>query len=1363
MFRKNLCKKWGVFIISSILLCSLAVNLIPQTVLAQNNGNGTETIVKNRDSEHLTDTVVNTTNDKITSLIPGILSGGVDGIVPNSDDSDQNIFWLIDYWDTPDGGNLPPRMSGDFFAQPNTIEGFLALDDVLEYIPLNVAYGTSETNCVWFQFSIQFDAGNQHFVEWYIWNNTIEPTVVYNGTPIGISYVPGDEYYYYLQPSGVNTVTFYIKDLTSGQNWMKDFTTPSTNMLGSETGPVSDFAPASAVEGHVTGTPDLTNIPCFQTTVGDGITTHRYGTLGTIPPFVGTFSQLASSSSFYWEMLSTNATETPPTVIPNSVTNITFTGAILNGNLTDLGTASSVNVSFDWGLTSSYGNNTAGSSSPMSATGAFNANLTGLAPGTVYHYRACADSATGGTDFGIDQTFTTAPVPPSVTSNNATGITTSWATLNGNLTDLGTASSVNVSFDWGLTTSYGNNTAGTPSPLTTTGAFSANLTGLPLGTIYHFRAKADGGTSGVTYGSDQVFETAAIPPSVTSNAATGITSTGAILNGNLTSLGTASSVLVAFDWGLTTSYGNLVIGVPSLMTTSGLFSYTLSGLTPGTIYHFRAKAEGGTSGEGLGNDQTFTTSTGTTPPSVTSNAATSITSSGATLNGNLTGLGTASSVNVSFDWGLTTSYGSNIAGIPSPLTTTGTFISSLTGLASGTVYHYRAKADGGTAGISYGSDQQFTTTAGTTPPSVTSNAATGITSSGATLNGNLTSLGTATSVNVSFDWGLTTSYGSTIAGTPSPRTTTGTFTGSLTGLTPGTVYHYRAKADGGTAGISYGSDQQFTTTTGTTPPSVTSNAATGITSSGATLNGNLTSLGTATSVNVSFDWGLTTSYGSNTTGTPSPRTTTGTFTGSLTGLTSGTVYHYRAKADGGTAGISYGSDQQFTTSSGGTPVVITKSVATGTDDGFSGSGTFDNSDSWYEVGQSYNAWFRFTGITIPQGAIIDSAYLILVEDQWNSGTSLTIYADNSQNPTAPTSQSNHASKTRTSAGVGWTAGSSDYQWHDSPDFTSVIQALVNAYAYNNGVIQILVDNNNSSSGTEAIGSTYENTGYAPQLYISYHTGSGTPPSVTSSAATGITSSGATLNGNLTSLGTATSVNVSFDWGLTTSYGSNTTGTPSPRTTTGTFTGSLTGLTSGTVYHYRAKADGGTAGISYGSDQQFTTSSGGTPVVITKSVATGTDDGFSGSGTFDNSDSWYEVGQSYNAWFRFTGITIPQGAIIDSAYLILVEDQWNSGTSLTIYADNSQNPTAPTSQANHASKTRTSAGVGWTAGSSDYQWHDSPDFASVIQTLVNTYTYNNGVIQILVDNNNSSSGAEAIGSTYENTGYAPQLYIRYHMP
>ena len=165
-----------------------------------------------------------------------------------------------------------------------------------------------------------------------------------------------------------------------------------------------------------------------------------------------------SGWSSEWSFTTVDPPDEPPVVTTGEATGIGTTLATLNGNLANRGTAESVSVSFEYGQDQSYG--ATATAPPMTAVGAFSADLTGLAPGTVYHFRA---SAVGdGTDLGADQTFTTGipDEPPVVTTGTADVTGTTSATLNGNLADPGTAESVSVSFEWGLTTDYSSTTDG---------------------------------------------------------------------------------------------------------------------------------------------------------------------------------------------------------------------------------------------------------------------------------------------------------------------------------------------------------------------------------------------------------------------------------------------------------------------------------------------------------------------------------------------------------------------------------------------------------------------------------------------------------------------------------------------------------------------------------------------------------------------------------------------------------------------------------------------------------------------------------------------------------------------------------------
>ena len=179
------------------------------------------------------------------------------------------------------------------------------------------------------------------------------------------------------------------------------------------------------------------------------------------------------------------------------------------------------------------------------------------------------------------------------------------------------------------------------------------------------------------------------------------------------------------------------------------------------------------------------------PPTVVTTSATTITATGATLNGTVNANG--GSTTVSFDYGLTTGYGTNVPGVP--LTITGNTVtgslSVLTGLQPNTTYNFRIKGIN-SGGTSNGNNLTFTTLA--MAPAVTTTAATAITTTSATLNGTVNA--NNSSSTVSFDYGLTAAFGSTIAGTPSPVTGMATVnvSAALAGLLTNTTYYFRANA-----------------------------------------------------------------------------------------------------------------------------------------------------------------------------------------------------------------------------------------------------------------------------------------------------------------------------------------------------------------------------------------------------------------------------------------------------------------------------------------------------------------------------------------------------------------------------------------
>ena len=103
-------------------------------------------------------------------------------------------------------------------------------------------------------------------------------------------------------------------------------------------------------------------------------------------------------------------------------------------------------------------------------------------------------------------------------------------------------------------------------------------------------------------------------------------------------------------------------------------------------------------------------------------------------------------------------------------------------------------------------------------PDVVTGSPSGISQTAATLNGTVNPNGAATTYQ--FQWGPTTSYGSTVPASPGNAGSGSAAvaeSAALTGLSAGTTYHYRLSATNAT-GTTNGSDQSFTTTTAAPAP-----------------------------------------------------------------------------------------------------------------------------------------------------------------------------------------------------------------------------------------------------------------------------------------------------------------------------------------------------------------------------------------------------------------------------------------------------------------------------------------------------------------------------------------------------------------
>jgi hypothetical protein len=377
-----------------------------------------------------------------------------------------------------------------------------------------------------------------------------------------------------------------------------------------------------------------------------------------------------------------------------------------------------------------------------------------------------------------------------VATGAASGVDATSATLNGTINPEGVAGTA-YHFEYGGDQSYGTSTADVnPGSASSDVAAVGALTDLLPNTAYHFRLVGVN-PNGTIYGEDQTFTTIAGAPVVDGSPAiaTAITSTGATLNGTVDPRG--SDTAYHFDYGLDATYGSSTPdGGPLSGQGAQGASSTITGLAPGTTYHFRVVADNGTGGPQAGADQVFMTA------SATAASATDITAVKATLTGVVNSHGAAAKYHFEY-----TQSGASPVTATTPEVDASTVdgdvaVSASSGvLVPSTTYTVKVViTDTTTTVTTSGAEGTFTTDPA---PLASTGAVTGVTTDTATFSGSYDTNGHSGS----YQFVIGSSTSSYLVKTdPVAVTGTGTASGALDKLPAGQTYHVRlaVTSDGAT-------------------------------------------------------------------------------------------------------------------------------------------------------------------------------------------------------------------------------------------------------------------------------------------------------------------------------------------------------------------------------------------------------------------------------------------------------------------------------------------------------------------------------------------------------------------------------------
>jgi hypothetical protein len=445
-------------------------------------------------------------------------------------------------------------------------------------------------------------------------------------------------------------------------------------------------------------------------------------------------------------------------------------------------------------------------------------------------------------------------------------------------------------------------------------------------------------------------------------------------------------------------------------------------------------------------------------------------------------------------------------------------------------------------------------------------------------------------------------------------------------------------------------------------------------------------------------------------------------------------------------------------------------VAAGSDDAEeSSSGSMSLTSSDLELvndGNDQRVGVRFTGVAIPQGATIATAYIQFQADETQSETTNLLLQgqaiDNA--PTFTSSSGNVSSRARTAASASWgpaawgTVGEAGANQR-TPELKTIVQEIVNRSGWTGGnAIAFIMTGTGHRTAVAYEGSSSA----APLLHVEFNVAPiNQPPVVAAGPDRTITlPATASLSGSATDDGLPSVGAFTATWSKVSGPGTVGFADSHAPATSASFS-------SAGSYVLRLTGDDSVYTIS---DTVSVTvnpaAAGGQTLNIPVAASSDDAEERSSSTSLDSSDlELVYDGQIQKVGLRFAGLTIPKNAVITAAWVQFTADEAQSeATALTIQAQAADNAAAfTTASADISGRPRSIASVtwqpaAWTTVRQAGADQRSPDLSPILQEVVNRSGWASGnALAILI----TGTGHRTASSFDDSASRAPVLHVEWH--